>query len=64
MIHPPHISSVAPGPECQPAEPRSLSKGTAWRWSVKIIVISLAIAVGWVLAVIIGFFTGLIQMTC
>lgn len=64
MIHPPHISSVVPGPECQPAEHCSLSAGTAWRWIVRIIVVSLGILAGLVLAVIIAFSMGLIQITC
>lgn len=64
MIHPPHISSVVPGPECPPAEPRSLSASTAWRWIARIIVVSLGILAGLVLSVIIAISMGLIQITC
>lgn len=64
MIPPPHISSVVPGPECQPAEPRSLSAGTARRWIARILVVSLGILAGLVLSVIIAISMGLIQITC
>ncbi len=64
MIHPPHFSSVAPAPDCCRAEPQPQSAHIAWRWIVRIVVVCLGILAGLVLAVIIAFSMGLIQITC